>query len=449
MSLLLILFKRVFSAGSAIMMHRGCGFVREIMMTQWFGLSAVSDAILVATRIPTWIRTTTTEGALDGALIPLLNDMNAQHKTKLMSHLITRIIITFSISLFTVFLLQTLFAKTTLWMLSPGMLESQAKLYWFTKFIPYTSLTLIFFFLSGLFGAVLNYHGYFFLPSFAPVFWNLVLIVGMFLGNKYNWAFYTIGPMLLLAAMAQCLFTFIPYYRLRISIKLRSRSSPELNEKSDETFRLFLKRFFPIMGSCGVNQIINIVNMYLQSYLPSGNMSIIHLADKFFQLPMAAIVAFSKAVLPTLSATRDKNEKKHIMQMSLLMTLLIFLPVSLIFYFFGKELVGTLELFGQLFGFKKSYGYDNIAKVAVLLKIYAFAFPSCFFVRTIQMFCYSEKETTIPAIGASIQTLLNILFNIYFLPYGFIGFGYAYTIGVFAHMIFLFACLPWLMRRLR
>ena len=66
------IIKKTIQIGSSTLMSRFLGIIRELLMVRYLGANAVSDAFLVAYKIPNSIRKIFAEGAMSAAFFPLL-----------------------------------------------------------------------------------------------------------------------------------------------------------------------------------------------------------------------------------------------------------------------------------------------------------------------------------------------------------------------------------------
>src|SRR3989449_10169328 len=79
------------SIGSATLVSRVVGFVRDIVVALVFGAGPVTDAFFVAFRIPNILRRLLAEGALSTAMIPVFSEyfvtQSEEHTSELQSRL--------------------------------------------------------------------------------------------------------------------------------------------------------------------------------------------------------------------------------------------------------------------------------------------------------------------------------------------------------------------------
>lgn len=423
---LIKLIKSTSVVGISTIISRIFGYIREILLAAWMGTSCATDALIFATRIPTLLRKISTEGSLNGALIPIMDDLEKHNKHELTKILINRIIITFSIFFIFFFLFETFFPKSSLFLLAPGILENPESLKWFTKYIPFTSLAILFFFLSGIFSAVLNYNQKFFMPAIAPAFWNIALILFVWLASKYNLDYSTFGPAFLFATIIQALVCFIPYLKLKMGFQRKQ------TEESKIVLKSFFKKFFPVMFSASVTQINSIIVIILTSFLPEGNTTLIHRTERLLQVPIGLILALSTPLLPMLTRTESIKDSKKIIKSSLIICAGVFVPISTIFFFFPTPIVKLI------FNYGKSTPSD-IATIANLLKIYAFGLPAFLLIRIVPIFFFAKKEVSATTKGAIIHTSSSILLSILFMKnYHAIGLVWAGVTSSWIHVLWLF-----------
>lgn len=410
---LLKLIKNTSIVGISTIITRIIGYAREIFLIAWMGTSSASDALIMATRIPTLLRKISTEGSLNGALIPLIDDLEKKNHKQTITNLINKIIIIFSIVFFLFFLFQTYYPEISLFLLAPGILKDQERLYWFTKYIPFTSLAILFFFLSGVFSAILNYNQKFFLPAIAPAFCNAFLVIFIICAQHYNLSFTLLGPAFLMATIVQCLVTFIPYLRLKIPFKIKK------DKESKGILKVFFRHFAPVMFSASVSQINSIIVIILTSYLPQGNTTMLHRTERLLQIPIGFILALSTTLLPTLSKTHDWAESRKIIRSSLMIATLVFLPITIIFFLWPEVLVNLVFNYGKC-------TQNDICVMSSLLKIYSLGVPAFVLIRIMPIFFFARKEISVTTKGAVIHTVTSTIFSILFMQ-KFQAFGLAWA----------------------
>lgn len=409
--------------GINTLISRFAGYIREIFLSAWMGTSAATDALIIATRIPGLLRKISTEGSLNGALIPLIADLDKKHGKTTITNLINKIIIIFVAAFIVIFVLETFFSKQVLSALAPGILECPDRLKWYMKYIPFMSISVIFFFLFGIFSSILNYQGEFFWSSLGPAVWNVCLIIFMSIGYYFNLSWKYMGPIWLIATIAQMFVVLIPYLKLKIPFRITKDTA------SKGVLKTFFKHFFPIMFSASISQINSIILIALTSFLPSGNTTILHRAERLLQIPIGLIIALNTTLLPTLS--QNKNDQKNITKYALIMSAIIFVPISIVFFFWSLPISSIIYKYGKC-------TQIDIEQIAHVLKIYSLGIPAFLLVRIIPVFFFAKKEVRIPTIGSFMQTAINITICVSLMKtHQISAFAYAAIISTWVNVIFL------------
>lgn len=417
------LIKNSSIVGIATLISRTFGYVREILLASWLGTSALSDAYTITTRIPALLRRIATEGSLNSVLIPILNRLDFEKKHRSKSVLLTKLMITLSLLFIGIFMFSVIFPKSYLLLLAPGFLKAPERLFWFLKLSPFMTFTIIFFFLGAIFSAVLNNRNQYFWPAIAPAFWNISLIVLVSWGMKFELTPWLIAPFFMIASIVQMVVTLIPYARLKIPLIIKH------DEESTHEVKNFFERFVPVIFSTSISQITSFLTIFLSSFLPEGNTTLMHRAERFFQLPLSMIGALSTPLLPEL--TKNPENKVKIRRLSLLLTAIIFIPFSFVLYFYGRPLISLI------FGYGKCTEQD-INMIVRLVKIYSLGIPAFLLIKILPLFFFAEGEVKIPTKAAIVNTVIDGILSIVLMqPFGAFGLVGAPVISAWVHVCFL------------
>ncbi len=160
------------------------GLVREQFIAYLFGASGFTDAFLVAYRIPNLLRDLFAEGAFSAAFVPTFVDANLKNKEEARKLLWSLFCLLMFVSL-TIAGFICFFTPELIHLFAPTFHEDPAKFevtVWLTRIM---SPFLCFISIAALFMGVLNSLKIFFLPSFAPAFFNIVMILSMSLLPGY------------------------------------------------------------------------------------------------------------------------------------------------------------------------------------------------------------------------------------------------------------------------
>ena len=155
---------------------RVLGYIRDVVVANFFGAGVAADAFFVAFRIPNFYRTLFAEGAFSQAFVPVL----AEYKTS-ESPAETRVLIDAVAGRLTVILMLitavgVLSAPVFIMVFAPGFVAHEEKYRLAVVMLQITFPYLLFISLAALAGGILNTYGRFAVPAFTPVFLNLSLI---------------------------------------------------------------------------------------------------------------------------------------------------------------------------------------------------------------------------------------------------------------------------------
>ena len=160
------------------MLSRVLGLLRDVVLAQVIGASALADAFFVAFKIPNFFRRLFAEGAFAQAFVPVLGEYREKGSQAAVSALVARVyaslggVLLFFTGLVVVAapVFAALFAPSWWW-------QGSAQFAVVTDLLRITFPYLLFISLVGVAGGILNSYDRFAVPAFTPVLLNLVLIL--------------------------------------------------------------------------------------------------------------------------------------------------------------------------------------------------------------------------------------------------------------------------------
>ena len=156
------------------------GLVREQVLAFYFGASGLTDAFLVAYRIPNLLRDLFAEGAFSAAFVPTFIETakdSPEKARKLFWKLFYLLLmVTLTISAVVIY-----FAPEIIQLFAPTFFKDREKFELTVLLTRIMAPFLCLVSLAALFMGVLNSLKVFFIPSFAPVFFNISMILSMIL----------------------------------------------------------------------------------------------------------------------------------------------------------------------------------------------------------------------------------------------------------------------------
>jgi len=404
--------------GSATVISRILGFLRDILIAKFFGTARYAQAFVVAFRIPNMLRDLIGEGATNAAFVPVLSEYSETRKKEEFWHLANVLLNTVLIVLTGVTLLGVVFAPVIVRLIAPGFIADPEKLritIYLTRFMfPYILLVGLLAYSMG----ILNSLRHFSAPAFAPAILNLSIIICALLRQGSVTALATgvlIGGVMQLCIQIPVLFAkgFTPFRTSRGQVGAGQGHGFNFR---DRMYHPAVKRIgvllIPrIMGSC-VYQISIFINTMLASLsqiVGAGGVAALYYANRIFQFPLAIFgIAIAQAALPTMSrqALESGLDKlKETPSFSLRAVNFVMLPASLGLMVLSRPITSALFERGM-------FDHYSTSITAHALMFYSIGLFSYAGIKMLVSCFYSLKDTRTPVKIASLSLVLNILLGI-------------------------------------
>lgn len=399
-------FRSAFIVSFFISISRILGFIRDIIIANYIGVSILSDAFFAAFRVPNFFRRILGEGAMNSSFVPIfiekVKDKNNNIEAKIFLQnvfsilLYVLLIITLIFQLLMPFLMKILF---------PGFAKDPEKFFLLVNLSRITIFYLIFICLVALLSGVLNSLSKFAVPSSSPIILNLTLILSIFVFEKYvpNYA-YALAIGVFVAGILQ--FSWLLYFTLKQRILLFPKMiSLKLFGNSD--VKKFYKRMIPAAIGGNVLQINLLVDSIFASMM-FGAVSYLYYADRINQLPLAMIgIAISVALLPSMTRKIKDHDIDGAIKMQNLAVeigLIMVIPATLALTCLSESIISTLFERGK-------FSHDETIVVGKALMLYSFGLPAYVLVKVMEPAFFSRGDTKSPMFIAFICLFSNLFFN--------------------------------------
>lgn len=393
------------SISAATFLSRASGYVRIMVFAAVLGTGVVSQAYTVASLLPNLIYELFLGGIFYSIFIPVLIERITNHGEE-DARALTNALFTFALPLLAVVaLLGVVFAEplvklATAWNstreLSPEKAEQTLEIavLLFRIFV----LQMVLYGINTIGTGVLQSHRYFFLPTFAPVLNNVLIIASfgayaLLAGRNPMLAIYVLagGATLGVAAMALCLVPTM----LRLGYKPRIQfGHPALAS----TARLAGPMLILVAASIGLQAV---ANFFATSFNAATQLG---LAFVIFSLPYGIfVVAIATALMPELSERHSRGDLegyRDTFSFGLRLVAFVVVPSTVGMFVLAKPIVGLLYERGR-------FGAGDTEVVAALLQAYAVGLLGYGVYFLLVRAFYSQQNTKTPA-------LLNVvLFVLY------------------------------------
>jgi putative peptidoglycan lipid II flippase len=419
--------------GTATMVSRIFGLLRDIVIAAFFGAGWKTDAFWVAYRIPNMLRRLLGEGALTISFVPVFTEY-LQKKTRQESLELASVVFTLlSIILAIITLAGIIFSPLIVGLIAPGFINEPEQ-FALAVFLNRLMFPYIFFIsLVALCMGILNSFRHFSAPALSPVMLNVAMIASAFLLKDYFAEPITaLAIGVLIGGFLQLImqWPFLVKYGVKFRIKFDLRH-PGLKQIG------YL--FMPAMFSASVNTLNIFVGTILASLLPSGSITYLFYADRVMELPIGVFaVAMGTATLPSFSRHATDNntsELKTSLSFSLRLMLFLIIPAMVALMALNQPIISVLFQRGA---------FDATAALLTGQALFCYALGLWAFavVRIFLSAFYSLQDSKWPMKAAFISFGVNIVASVILMyPLKHNGLALANSLAVTVNVFVLAAAL--------
>ena len=391
---------------SGTMLSRVSGATRDIAMAFAFGTKETVAAFFVAFRLAHLLRRLFGEGALQTAFVPKFEKIRQQSPERA-AYFFTSL---YAILFFVLITIVTI-GIGILQYFTPSQEQSNQDIATLTiTMMP----SLVFICLWGLNCGLLQCERKYFLPSVAPVLFNIVWISGALL----IWYVQTPTPMhwlaitIVFASVAQWLTTVPKTVQI-----LKEWGFPKPSFTNPDVRTLAKPLMLGILGVAAV-QINSALDPLFAKVANGEGPAFLWYAIRIQQVPLALFgIALSSALLPPLSrALENKDYEKYhsFLKYCLNRTFLLMIPCTLVLIFLGKW--GITLVYGH-----GHFSESSITGTTLCLSGYAIGLIPMALVLIYAPAFYSKGNYFVPSMASTLSVVANIFFNSLFILW--LGYG--------------------------
>lgn len=375
------------------------GLIRQRVLSTTFGTSFEFDAFIAASVIPDLLVIALAGPALGFAFIPiyagLLETSEHERANALMSHVINTVFIVLAA-------LSGLVGILAPWLVSSSWgvgasLPQDTQLLTVNLMRLFTISTTIFA-ISGILTGTLHAHQHFLLPSLAPAFYALGIIVGALLFSRWlgiyglTWGA-VLGAVLHLGIQIPAL------------VRFGVRWTPSLN-LGNPTLRRVIILMVPRFVDLVMARIsISWINANIASGMGEGRISALQYAYQLQNMPQTLIgTAIGLAIFPTMAALAAKNDvdsQREALSGSLRAVLTLTVPAAVGLLILGRPLIQVLLEDGE-------FTPVSTQLVFFALQYYTLALVSSSLLEVVVRAFAAQQDTLTPLVVSFFTTALNI-----------------------------------------
>ena len=421
--------------GSATMLSRVMGMVRDMVVSRLFGAGLATDAFFAAFQIPNMLRRFFAEGALTSAFVPTFSATLTQRGKEDARELANICFTLLTIVMAVVTMAGIIFSPFIVGAMFPGFHAVPGK-YELTVLLNRLMFPYIFFIsLVAVCMGILNTIRHFFTPAISTVFLNISMILAaLFLRGFFEVPIVALACGVLIGGVLQLLLQLPVLWAKGFPIR------PRFDFGNPEVRRMALLMLPSIFG-VGVYYLNITVSAVLASLLPQGSVSYLYYAQRLFEFPQGIFtVSVAQAVLPSMSrqaAEGDMNGMKESLAFGLRLTLFITIPAM------AGLMICATPIFSLIF-MGGAFDYAKAVNSAQALFYYSLGLSFVALTRVLAPAFYALRDTKTPVWTALITFLLNFGFSLALMgPLRHGGLALATTLSACCNMLLLL----WFLRR--
>lgn len=344
------LLKALAKVGSMTFVSRILGFVRDTLIARVFGAGMITDAFIVAFKIPNLLRRVSAEGAFSQAFVPILAEYKSQRSFEETHSLINRVATWLGLILVVTTLLGMLAAPWIVTLIAPGFRAEPDKMQLTIELLRITFPYIFFISLVSMAGGVLNTYNKFGIPAFTPVWLNVSMIVAiLFFADHFAEPIKVLAWAVFIGGFLQLIFQ-IPFLK-QIGLLPRFELKHAGEGYGDKGELRILKLMGPAILGVSVAQISLIINTVFASFLDTGSVSWLYYADRLMEFPTGVLgVALGTILLPSLSkafASSNHGEYSQLLDWGLRLTFILAAPAAVALAVLAAPLVIALFHYGK------------------------------------------------------------------------------------------------------
>lgn len=389
--------------GAATFISRILGYLKDMILANFFGATGIADTFFVAFRIPNLLRELFAEGSMSSAFIPVLTEYHTKKGIEEANKLV-RVTFTFILTFLGVICIAgIIFAPIIVSLIAPGFLDSPSK---FSLTVVLTRIMfpfLLFISFAALIMGSLNTKRIFFIPALAPAMLNIAIIISVvLLASRMEQPIIAVAIGVVCGGLLQFVFQLPSFFKEGYSLKT------DFNFRHQGLKKMSMLILPATMGMA-VAQINIFISTILGTYLPEGSITYLYYSMRLVQFPIGIFgVAMGMAVLPTLSEHVAKGEfNKLCDDLSFSMRLLFFITIPAMagLIFLREPIVNILFQRGK---------FDYIATLgtAQALLFYSIGIWAVVGVRVMTASFYSMQDTKTPVKIAVSALVMNVILSI-------------------------------------
>jgi len=381
------------------LVSRVLGYARDMLQAFFLGTGIGADAFTIAFVIPNLLRSLTAEGTLTAAFIPTFTRMRRKGPQERSRDFANAVFYSLAVVVMGLVLLGIILAPVLVKTLASGYSQVPGKLELTVSLLRIMFPYILFISLAALCSAILNSYFKFGLAAASSIFFNLAMILTVFLLAQKTPTPATAFAVGVIAGGLLQLAVQVPAVR-RQGINL----TPRLDFK-DAAVRKVGKLMLPGILGLGIFQINLALSRMLASLLAEGSVSALYYATRVSEFTLGLFsIAVAKALLPDLSVQAADNNLEG-MKSTLLFALkfiaVVTLPAATGLFLLARPIIQVL--------FERGAFYHKSTELTVTaLVFFALGLPFSSGNKILKKVFFSLEDTKTPVKVAGVSLILYL-----------------------------------------
>jgi putative peptidoglycan lipid II flippase len=386
---------------ASFVLSRALGLLRIAVIAHVFGDGRAIEAWFAAFRIPDTMFTLVSGGAMASAFVPLFTGLVEQDRDAEAWEVASTVLNTVFIVMAGLAAVAFIFTAPIMNVLVSNYTPSERDLT-----IELTRIMLlqpIFLGVAALLTAILQAYHRFLLTGIAPLLYNVSVIVGALLGQRYGVS--ALAWAVVIGAAAQVAIQFPG-----IAHELRHSFSFAIDWGSASA-REVLRLLGPRIVGLAAFQAMLLITLYLAQKLPPGSVGAINYAWPLVQFPVGALgMAAATAIFPTLArltVNQELDALRHTVNRTLRLIIFLSTPAAVGLIVLRRPIVNLIAFHGT------KWTPHNTEQTAFALLFFAVALAPLSSIEVLARVFYAMRDTITPVriaiVAVAVDAALSIM----------------------------------------
>lgn len=400
------------------------GFLKDIVLSYYYGASSISDVYLISLTIPTGIFAFV-GAAISTGFIPMYSKIEkiegSLEAEKYTSNLINIILLICTV----IIIIAYIFSEQIVRAFASGFEGEVLELT-----INFTRIGLLQIYAMGIiyiFNGFLQIKKNYIVPALIALPLNFLTIFSIIISYNYGILYLAIGT--LLATFSQLIF-LVPFI-----VKKKFEYSLFVDIK-DKNIKNMAKIALPVIIGASVNEINILIDRTIASNIVEGGISALTYANKLNQFFQGIfVVTIATVIYPEISRmAAEKNLKgvRNTLRTAILGVIIFIIPVTVGTMFFSKQVVSFL--FGR-----GAFDEQAVSLTSIALFFYSLGMIGFGLREILSRAFYAIQDTKTPMLNGIVGMFVNIVLNIVLSKYlGLGGLALATSFSALITVLLLF-----------